>query len=587
MDNELLRKIFLCKEHLSSLNGAKVTASNSDKQFNVVPWFQDLCDKIASLLLQITENVRKISTSLGGQAKEKMLLYLLQLNTALSVLIRIFLSESEHNIIITAARYCISKQICLCLDGLEEVLVNMQMDDDTEGFVKYMDAALERVTEIDVEKGRQIALNVCGEARRAIEEVLCHGMSIAQVALNDDCNSIKGGSKEVLSNMESLTQQINKDEPNVSMCNLFVDSCCDKLCALERKVNVAVLKLSLKVFSECTKPLEDLYDFCAMDDNLNGCEEDFDNLVADFDLHVDRMIQVGLFAVSCSTDTNCTLRMRSCLASLEALEGDLVPALTTIRSDPNKHNRLFANTLKNYWIKQALTLKKYIYCIIDPFAFCQVTYEVIREINEELEEKFKSSSPVDKDLVKPITLQTKILFEMLVVSVKDSPPENQETVKKYLTDVINVTVEIDAAADKLLSEKEICKENVFRVFKRCKIQENLLKKLLCSLGGNFADKSVINEKCEMRVADSETAAMEALMCKAKQILKDRSVLYRTPNKSRIVNKNQTRTKTPITRLVHLRNMQFTHSRLSNETSIDLQITDILDNLTTLSTSLMN
>lgn len=60
-----------------------------------------------------------------------------------------------------------------------------------------MDAALDKIAEIDIEKGSGDALHICEEVRPLIEEVLCHAMSIAQVALMDDCKIIKGSSRTV------------------------------------------------------------------------------------------------------------------------------------------------------------------------------------------------------------------------------------------------------------------------------------------------------------------------------------------------------------------------------------------------------
>lgn len=64
--------------------------------------------------------------------------------------------------------------------------------------------------------------------------------------------------------------------------------------------------------------------------------------------------------------------MRSCLASLEGLESELVPALTAVSIEKSLHNVNFALLLKEYWIHQCNLLKELIYLIIDPFAFCQV-----------------------------------------------------------------------------------------------------------------------------------------------------------------------------------------------------------------------
>lgn len=85
------------------------------------------------------------------------------------------------------------------------------------------------------------------------------------------------------------------------MCNLLIDCCSDKLCLLERKVNTAVLKLTLEVFCNFTTPLESLQSYCFS--NLKKNEDELDSLVAEFDLHIDRIMQIGLFAVACSTDS--------------------------------------------------------------------------------------------------------------------------------------------------------------------------------------------------------------------------------------------------------------------------------------------
>lgn len=182
------------------------------------------------------------------------------------------------------------------------------------------------------------------------------------------------------------------------MINLFIDTCTDKLCALERRVNTAVLKLCLRVFSEYTVALEIIHKFCFDRENVGKMEE-LDSLVVNFDLHVDRIMQIGLFAVSCTTSTSrkvfflhflsifcfsvkITLRfcyflggikIRSCLASLEALECELVPAFTSALLDSSAHNINLALLLKNHWLQQANTLKQHIFMIIDPFAFCQVS----------------------------------------------------------------------------------------------------------------------------------------------------------------------------------------------------------------------
>lgn len=67
--------------------------------------------------------------------------------------------------------------------------------------------------------------------------------------------------------------------------------------------------------------------------------------------------------------------MKSCIASLEALEIELVPALTTLTVDRSLQSENYAKLLHRYWIQQTKKLQNLIYLIIDPAAFCQVGFK--------------------------------------------------------------------------------------------------------------------------------------------------------------------------------------------------------------------
>lgn len=96
-------------------------------------------------------------------------------------------------------------------------------------------------------------------------------------------------------------QELSNEQCNRGMCALYIETCNDKLCLLERRVNTVVLKLCLQVFADYTVPLDKVYEYC-FNDGIKT-ENELDTLVADFDLHVDRIMQIAYFAVSCSTET--------------------------------------------------------------------------------------------------------------------------------------------------------------------------------------------------------------------------------------------------------------------------------------------
>lgn len=100
--------------------------------------------------------------------------------------------------------------------------------------------------------------------------------------------------------MLKLKEEITKEQPNPSMCNLVVEVAIDKLCALERKVNMAVLRLCITVFSCADDPFLGL---------LNHLEKDAE-FANEFDLYFDRLNQICMFSIACSSE--CKFRFDHC-----------------------------------------------------------------------------------------------------------------------------------------------------------------------------------------------------------------------------------------------------------------------------------
>lgn len=60
-----------------------------------------------------------------------------------------------------------------------------------------MDAALEKVLEINIHKGKLKTIDIFEETQQIFEEVLSHAMSIAQVSLSEDSRIIRGSCQSV------------------------------------------------------------------------------------------------------------------------------------------------------------------------------------------------------------------------------------------------------------------------------------------------------------------------------------------------------------------------------------------------------
>lgn len=83
--------------------------------------------------------------------------------------------------------------------------------------------------------------------RPAIDEVLAHAMSTAQICAEDDSKAIKASIQTVLHEYSQLEKESKKYKCNPSVVKLHVDVVSDKLCILESRINTAVLRISLNV----------------------------------------------------------------------------------------------------------------------------------------------------------------------------------------------------------------------------------------------------------------------------------------------------------------------------------------------------
>ncbi|XP_044261719.1 serendipity locus protein alpha-like isoform X2 [Tribolium madens] len=573
--SNLNRNFATCERYLQTLNC--VSFNRND----ILQWFQGLCQHLTTIIKLIGRYYKESKDETANQTQNTLLLYLTQTLTCLSLLINIFVREDEIQQVVGEARKCVIKQMTCCLE-LIQVGMECIKSDPSGNFVKWMDAALEKISEINICDQNE----VYDEARHLFEEVLAHAMSIAQVSLLEDSKSIRGGCQSVLTALNSLEIEKNSTIPNAAMINLCTNACSDKLCILERKVNTAVLRLCLKTFSEFTTPLEKIHDFCVNSDN-GARNEELDGLVADFDLHVDRIMQIGLFAVSCSSDFARGIKIRSCLASLEALESELVPALTSLLLDNSVHNINCASILMKHWLNQAICLQRLIYLIIDPFAFCQVIYDEASDIAENLSDLIKKKILIRQNNVHSFLSIARVLQTFLETAKCEF---TESELSKIQTKIVDFNEE--SASKVLLTDNNIDLDNCKRVLKRCRILLTVLKRLWFCFSDDDVPNNVNKNALPEQMEPTGNPFLDHIINRGKQILQDRSVLYRTPVKNNVTKKlisNSTkqsqRKEMPLSRLVHLRKFSFVNSGDKIEASLDLQITEILNEVTSLSTSL--
>lgn len=63
------------------------------------------------------------------------------------------------------------------------------------------------------------------------------------------------------------------------------------------------------------------------------------------------------------------------MAILESLETELIPSFATVLRKQTKQSMNLAILFKELWIGQVALLESFVFKIIDPYAFCQVSRE--------------------------------------------------------------------------------------------------------------------------------------------------------------------------------------------------------------------
>lgn len=261
------------------------------------------------------------------------------------------------------------------------------------------------------------------ELKGPLEDVLRHSLAVAYCAQGNDHQVIRGmcdnivKQVQVLVNVEKETN--NGSEGDAVDVQVACDVLGDAVELLEQKVNTALIRLIVTVFAMPLEPLEHLKK-AITEMKTSENDNNIDTLVMNFDLHVDRIFQVGGFAMACTHDAQGVGEIRDSLLTLEWLEGCLVPALisahnqmtikkpssSTVASKPDNDDSVLSEDnilskssvsnkssmsgkkgnhvndalshallLADCWISSIQQLNQALLHIMEPSAFCLVTKE--------------------------------------------------------------------------------------------------------------------------------------------------------------------------------------------------------------------
>ncbi|XP_033215623.1 uncharacterized protein LOC117172011 [Belonocnema kinseyi] len=451
---------------------------------NEIEDFQNI-KELGTSILDIFGPLQQFKNNLSSQQlKEKLALYLCQLCATFDMLVKLIEEQHQLNAPIFSCKKYVCDRLCWCFKAIIEILDASNPSPEEEFFEKEnhfvyrMDLVLDIISGM-VGRSQKEQMGECEDLWHGIEDVFSHAMAIAQVCQPQSFKSISGVCQSIMSEYENLKVQLQNETPEPSMINLFMNSLTDALYRLERKVNISVLSLVMEVFSDPFNPLRKLVKTCGISLTARKrSKTDLSDTVEDFDQLIDQAMQIGSFAIACCRDTNRVNKIKNCLASLESLEMELVPAITDFYLHPdNKEKRASVKLLTAQWQAEINKFHNFVDLIIDSAAYCQVILDDIQERVTTMSNCLDNREGVYPQHVQGVVQRALALASQISATVDDIGRDtiDRQTIMK-IRELKAAIYEADAASKTLLTENTPEPQQL-RVIKRCEMILNVVKNL--------------------------------------------------------------------------------------------------------------
>lgn len=508
--------------------------------------------------------------------------------------------EAEAGCLITS-RQCFFERILWCLARLKSTTKSANDDVLTEiiepeNFITILDRVLDSLStfvdldgDIIVNKAEQRAelMMESQDIRGAVEQLLSHALAFSSIALDSDKNPLTALSQNVLKVAMDFEEEFSLAQPgkksNVSSQRMKAIDLENSICSLENFVNEALLRLVYEVFHVMDGNA--VADLIKVDDSSSQ-----ESRIEKFDLLVDRLIQIGHFAISIGNDQKISSIIRSCLASIESLDSYLIPAVTS-KSDPS------FDVLKNHFDEEAKSLQFHVQQIIDTKAFCATLMERLNKDIESNRKEFNKSSLLN------LIQRSNVLLQHFQINAKGLNLTTDKVTKFYFNDFKLILTECDA----ILNFPDPIEDREQRIIKRFRILNSTIKKLQNAIKnnqktsfeendndevkkcGHLAKVSHFPSKCSDYFNTIRPSALGSILYESKRSMK---FTPKPENTSKVLTntlKRSTKKRKSLRIAIFKKNSEFETEEAwhqeENHESLDLQITEILDKLTDLSTTL--
>ncbi|XP_050093087.1 serendipity locus protein alpha-like [Anopheles aquasalis] len=295
------------------------------------------------------------------------------------------------------SRQCFLERIIWCLERLKTVLESEgPAESVTESnFVTYLDLALnlvcpltvaseEECSESEYDVKYRAVIVESGRVRSVLEALISQTFGFCNVLPEEDRKRVMICCQKVLRECGAL-ERAASDGTGSSDKKLFASVLEAAIYQLETLVNECLLRLVYDSFGDTDRRLlTELQRILAS----KPSEEDLEEHTKPFDQFVERLMQIGLFAISYADDLKVSSAIRSTLASIEALDSYLIPLLYLGTGQST-------TLLEEHWLEEAANLRKHVNKIIDTSAFASSLIELLDAGIDSLEQQYEPAKGLE------------------------------------------------------------------------------------------------------------------------------------------------------------------------------------------------
>ena len=480
-------------------------------------------------------------------------------------------------------------------------------------FLNYLDTALDlispfttiyRCSENDENKSINVAEHnaeamLCSkELRSILESLIAQTFAFSNVALDTDKKPLTAMCQRILKECIAFEKESSLEDskvcPNEQARKLKATILENSLYQLENLISECLLRMVCEVFSDFDNGL------LVRMRNLNGekDEEKIDKLTNEFDCVIDRLLQIGLFAITYAGDYKTASTIRSCLASLEALDSYLIPSLFS-------HNKRHSEIIQRHWLEEMNILRVQIQKIVDTNAFSLSLIDIIeigieslkKDFNYDLASAllrkanlFKQHLDINKENLK-IDLESQSVKDFKLMfkecsAILSMYKDGQENIKeeKILKRFRILLKKLKMIQNAIGCSVKISKKEEFVEEEGQKANSNELKEFFDSF--DIRPPSILyrtRRNSEVYSPRSSTNYDVFSPRSSTKIIKDISILHATPER-KIINLHRKNSLRKAMFKKNAENFSNEDVQLLNQ-SMSLHLTEILDQITDLSTTL--